>query len=121
MDNSILEKVYDLKDAIDEDPRVLDLLMKEKNMEENEEVMVLSYRYSRAQDEYNDALKHFQEDSDEMRKYQKKLYEAKQQLESHYLVREYLKSYKEVRLMYKEIEDLIITPFLDQLKCKNNL
>ncbi len=121
MDNIILEKVYNLKEVLDRDPRVLDLLMKEKNMEENEEVMVLSYHYSRAQDEYNDALKHFQEDSDEMRVYQKRLYETKQCLESHYLVREYLNSYKEVRLIYKKIEDLIIAPFFDKSKCKNIL
>lgn len=112
MDGSLLEKIYALKDAINNDPRVLDLLKKEKNMEENEEVMVLSYHYSRAQDEYNNALKHYKEDSDEIKIYQKKLFEAKQKLDSHCLVKDYLKAYKEVRLMYKEIEELIINPFI---------
>ena len=118
MNDVVLEKIYALKEALNNDPRVVDLLKKEKAMEESEEVMVLSYRYSRAQDDYSDALKHYKEDSDEIKIYQRKLFEAKQILDAHPLVREYLKAYQEVRLMYEKIESVIILPFSSKVKCE---
>ena len=112
MQDKMLEKIYSLKDAIENDERILDLQNKEKIMEENEEVMVLSYRYSCAQNDYNDALKHYGEGSEELKVYQKKLFIATENLDSHPLVKDYLKAYQEVRLMYEEIEKNLIKPFI---------
>lgn len=118
MNELLLSKIYDLKEAIDNDPRIILLKEKEAIMENNDEVMLLSYYYSRAQDDYSDALKYYVEGSEELKEYQRKLFKAKEKLDSHPLVQDYLKAYQEVRLMYENIESTLITPFKSKITCK---
>ena len=106
-----MKEAYALKELMETDERVIKLKKDEEEMENNEEVMRLSYIFSCAQNEYNDILKHFKVDSEEAKKYQKKLYEAKTNLDSHPLVRKYLQSYQEVRLIYNKIQKEIFKPF----------
>ena len=118
MNELLLSKIYDLKEALDNDPRIILLKEKETIMENNDEVMMLSYYYSRAQDVYCDALKYYVEGSEELKEYQRKLFIAKEKLDSHPLVQDYLKAYQEVRLMYENIESTLITPFKSKITCK---
>lgn len=111
MDEELIKQAYALKELLDSDERVLKLNEAEKEMENSEGVMRLSYAYSVAQDEYNDALRHFKIESNEARELQKKLYEAKKSLDEHPLVQNYLKRYQDVRLMYNKIQNELFKPF----------
>ena len=106
-----MKEAYTLKEVMESDERVIKLKQDEFRMENNEEVMRLSYAFSCAQDEYNDILKHFKAESEEAKKYQRKLFETKTKLDSHPLVKNYLQSYQAVRLMYNQIQREIFKPF----------
>ncbi len=118
MEDELIEKTYALKESLDHDERLLLLKEKEREMEENEEVMLLSYYFQRAQDEYNDALRHFKEESEEVKKAQKILFEKKKALDEHPLVQAYLKAYKDVREVYEEIQQTLFEPFHTAYQCK---
>ncbi len=118
MEDVLMSKIYQLKECLLRDERVLDLEAKEKRMEQDEEVMVLSYRFNCAQNDYNDALRHYEEGSQELLAYQKKLYESKKALESHPLVQDYLKAYKKVRELYHEMESVLFADFKENINCQ---
>lgn len=117
MDETILRKTYTLQHAIENDERVQRLVQKEKEMEEDEEVMVLSYHFSLAQNDYNDALRHFSEESEEVRKAQRVLFEKKKQLDEHPKVRAYLLAFQEVRHMYDQMQMDLFDPFIKHDSC----
>ena len=119
MDEKLMVQAYKLKDALENDERVLALSKAEKIMENDEDVMQLSYRFSLANDNYNETLRHFPLDSDEARKAQKELYEAKKNLDAHPLVSDYLKKYQQVRLMYEQVDKLIFNKFNNKPDCKS--
>ena len=102
-----LELAYELNDLISSDPRVISLVQKEKEMENNEEVMALSYNKQLKETYLSDALKHFSKDSPEVRKAHVELFHAYEKFDAHPLVKEYLKAYKEVEAFYKEIDDAL--------------
>ena len=108
-----MEKVYslceELSNALKNDKRVVDLSIKEKLMEENEEAMRLSYNKDLKEIAYNDALKHFSKDSKEVKKAQRDLFLAKKELESLQVVKDYLKAYKKVRELYDEINNILFS------------
>lgn len=118
MEEELLKKICQLKELLDNDERVLELKTKEKIMEENEEVMVLAYRYSCRQTEYNDALKHYGESSNELLTAQKQLADSKKELESHPLVIDYLKAFQKVRELYQSIDEHLFGPFKKSIMCK---
>ena len=109
MTEKIIELSYKLNDAINHDERIIHLNEVEKRMNECEEVMSLSYKKDMALDRYNEMLKCFKEDSEEVNNARKLLAEAKKNLESHELVREYLKAYQEVRLLFEHINDSLFS------------
>ncbi len=119
MDEKLMVQAYKLKDALENDERVLALSKAEKLMENDEDVMRLSYRFSLANDNYNETLRHFPLDSDEARKAQKELYEAKKNLDAHPLVSDYLKKYQQVRLMYEQVDKVIFNKFNNKHYCKS--
>ena len=61
--------------------------------------------------EYEDALKHFGENSKEAATAQKKLYEAKLNLDLNPLVKEYNEAFKEVRKIYDLINKELFGEF----------
>ena len=77
-----------------------------------------AYYFQRAQDEYNDALRHYKEESEEVKKAQKTLFEKKKALDEHPLVQAYLKAYKAVREVYEEIQQTLFEPFHTAYQCK---
>ena len=108
---TISELTSELKNKIENSEIMQSLLIYEKEMENNEEVMALSYRYSCAQVDYSDLLKYYKEDSDEVRNAQKKLYESKLKLETHPVVKKYLDKYQELKDLYREIENELFERF----------
>lgn len=105
----IYELAYQLNQEISSDSRVILLDEIEKKMNDDEEVMALSYKKDVAVDNYEFALNHFGEKSKEVEEAQKKLHEAKLALDSHPVVREYLEAYGKVRDMYFEINELLFS------------
>ena len=116
MDERILEKTYQLKRALDSDPRILALNEIEARMNTNEEVMALSYKKDVALNHYNEMLKYYKDDSEEVIKARQELAKAKKELESHPIVREYLSCYQAVRLLFEEINKALFS-YLNKNAC----
>lgn len=97
----------ELKDLLDNDERIIRLNKLENELNNNEEVMALSYQKDLAVSSYSDALNHFANNAEEMKKYQHDLFLKKEALDNHPLVKEYLKAYSEVRDLYFQINEIL--------------
>ena len=97
----------ELKDLLDNDERIIRLNKLENELNNNEEVMALSYQKDLAVSSYSDALNHFANNSEEMKKYQHELFLKKEALDNHPLVKSYLKAYSEVRDLYFQINEIL--------------
>ena len=97
----------ELKDLLDNDERIIRLNKLENELNNNEEVMALSYQKDLAVSAYSDALNHFANDSEEIKKYQHELFLKKEALDNHPLVKSYLKAYSEVRDLYFQINEIL--------------
>ena len=98
---------YELKELIDQDERFIRLNKIEKEMENNEEVMALSYNKDLKETYLSDMLKHFPHNSPEVKHAHVELFRASERLDAHPLVKEYLKAYKEVEVILKEVNSII--------------
>jgi cell fate (sporulation/competence/biofilm development) regulator YlbF (YheA/YmcA/DUF963 family) len=97
----------ELKDLLDNDECIIRLNKLENELNNNEEVMALSYQKDLAVSAYSDALNHFANDSEEIKQYQHELFLKKEALDNHPLVKEYLKAYSEVRDLYFQINEIL--------------
>ena len=97
----------ELKDLLDNDERIIRLNKLENELNNNEEVMALSYQKDLAVSSYSDALNHFANNAEEMKKYQHELFLKKEALDNHPLVKSYLKAYSEVRDLYFQINEIL--------------
>ena len=118
-----MSDIYSLSSELNEllvnDERIIFLNKLEKEMNENEEVMALAYQKDLAVSNYNDALNHFSNDSEEVKKAQHELHLKKEALDNHPLVREYLSAYSKVRDLYLEINEILFSDLNPNLKrCK---
>ena len=106
---------YELKELLENDERFILLNKIEREMENNEEVMALSYNKDLKETYLSDALKHFKHDSPEVKHAHVELFHASEKLDSHPLVKEYYKAYKEVEKVLEEINNILFS----DLKKKN--
>ena len=111
----------ELKDLLDNDERIIRLNKLENELNNNEEVMALSYQKDLAVSSYSDALNHFANNSEEMKKYQHELFLKKEALDNHPLVKSYLKAYSEVRDLYFQINEILFNDLSLHLKEKRVL
>ena len=111
MNQKLLEKSSGLKKELDSLPEVIELEHLNKLLNENEEVMKLSYRKDFCATKYEDAVKYFGLESDEAREAQTTLYQAKLELDTNELVKAYNEQYKKVRKIYDKINEEIFNPF----------
>ena len=111
----------ELKDLLDNDERIIRLNKLENELNNNEEVMALSYQKDLAVSAYSDALNHFANNSEEIKKYQHELFLKKEALDNHPLVKEYLKAYSEVRDLYFQINEILFNDLSLHLKEKRAL
>ena len=107
MDDRVYNLSLELKELINKDERFLRLNELEKELENNEEVMRLAYLKDLANSEYNDALKIYKEDDENLVKARLKLKEAKEKLDTHPLTVKYLEAYKKVRDLLLEVNDIL--------------
>ena len=117
MDSKTILSGYELKEALLNDERIIHLDEVEERMNNDEEVMRLCYLKDMANDHYNQMLKYFDEDSEEVKKAQKEFFLAKKQFEELPLVKEYLAAYKIVRELYDEINKILFSD-LNRNLCK---
>lgn len=108
----------ELKDLLDDDERIVRLNKLEKQMNENEEVMALSYQKDLAVSSYSDALNHYANNSPEIKKYHHELFLKKEALDNHPLVKDYLKAFSEVRDLYFQINEILFNDLSLHLKEK---
>lgn len=111
----------ELKDLLDNDERLIRLNKLENELNNNEEVMALSYQKDLAVSAYSDALNHFANGSEEIKKYQHELFLKKEALDNHPLVKSYLKAYSEVRDLYFQINEILFNDLSLHLKEKRTL
>lgn len=111
----------ELKDLLDNDERIIRLNKLENELNNNEEVMALSYQKDLAVSAYSDALNHFANDSEEIKKYQHELFLKKEALDNHPLVKSYLKAYSEVRDLYFQINEILFNDLSLHQKEKRTL
>ena len=111
----------ELKDLLDNDERIIRLNKLENELNNNEEVMALSYQKDLAVSAYSDALNHFANDSEEIKKYQHELFFKKEALDNHPLVKSYLKAYSEVRDLYFQINEILFNDLSLHQKEKRTL
>ena len=111
----------ELKDLLDNDERLIRLNKLENELNNNEEVMALSYQKDLAVSAYSDALNHFANNSEEIKKYQHELFLKKEALDNHPLVKEYLRAYSEVRDLYFQINEILFNDLSLHLKEKRTL
>ena len=102
-----IKVAYELKELLDKDERFVRLNKIEKEMEQNEEVMALSYNKDLKETYLSDALKHFPSGSKEVKHAHVELFRASEKLDSHPLVKEYLKSYKEVEEVLNKVNEIL--------------
>jgi len=110
MNQILFEKVNQLKAEIANSPEVKELNRLNSLLENDEEVMKLCYKKDCAVTKYEDALKHFGENSDEAISAQKELHQAKLALDSNDLVKQYNEQFKIVRKIYDKINEEIFNP-----------
>ncbi len=111
----------ELKDLLDNDERLIRLNKLENELNNNEEVMALSYQKDLAVSAYSDALNHFANDSEEIKQYQHELFLKKEALDNHPLVKSYLKTYSEVRDLYFQINEILFNDLSLHQKEKRTL
>ena len=111
MEEKIYLLAYKLKNAIENDDRIIYLNKLEEKMNNDEKVMTLSYKKDLAINEYEDALRHFGENSNISNESFKNLLYAKETLYSFPLVKEYIEAYKKVRDLYLEINGILFDDF----------
>jgi hypothetical protein len=111
MEERLLTKINLLKKAIDTDLRVQKLNYINKLVNLDETLIILAYKRDCKETIYEDAIKHFGENSKEVEIAQKELYFAKKAVDEFPLSVQYNRAYKEVRLMYKQINDLLFKDF----------
>lgn len=91
----------------------------ERQMENDNDVLVLSNIFMMTQREYSDALKHYDENSNEIKPYLQKMHEAKYNLDIHPLVVEYYKCLKEVNEPLRYLEFNLLSKFKEKMgSCK---
>lgn len=108
----------ELKDLLDNDERLIRLNKLENELNNNEEVMALSYQKDLAVSSYSDALNHYANNSEEIKKYQHELFLKKEALDNHPLVKEYLKAFSEVRDLYFQVNEILFNDLSLRLKEK---
>lgn len=109
------EKLYilasELKELVNKDERITLLNISEKNMEESEEVQLLSYQKDVITSEYSSLLNIYSPSDDVIKNVISRLSEAKSKLQSHPLVKDYLDKYKTIKELYEEMNHILFSSF----------
>ena len=111
MNQILLDKASKLKEEIESMPEVIELERLNKLLNEDEEVMRLCYKKDLCAAKFEDAMRHFGDNSEQTIKAQQELYQAKLELDKNELVKAYNKQLGIVREIYAKINKEIFDPF----------
>ena len=106
MEQGLLDKILDLKKALDNEDIVKKLNDIELKMENDDIVKAHAYRLDCACIQYSDALKIYDIDNPILKTYHDKINQAKIELDGLNIVRQYYESFRQVRKLYDEINSI---------------
>lgn len=109
--NNIHDCITEIAKEIKSRPCYYELKKQEELLENDEEVIRLSNDFSKAQIDYSDGLKHYEDGSIELKKLFEKVKETKTKLDSHPLVIEYYRIFSEVNEPLNYIQFKLISLF----------
>lgn len=118
MDKTLIESLYQFKDMIAHDERIILLNQYEKEMMDDDEVMKLTYNKDECNRQYEDVLRFHDEMDECVKEKRNKLITSKDKLYSHPLVKRYLKQYNEVNNLYIQINEIIFANFTENFCIK---
>lgn len=109
------DKIYFLANSINEelkkDPRIIALNEVEKELNDSYEVYLLSNKKDQALEEYTRYKDLYEDNSPILKESLLKLKSAKEDLNNHPLVKKYLELYSEVRNLYLEIDNIVLSNY----------
>jgi len=110
MNSKLADLIEKIKELLMETPEYKSLILAEKEMEESDEVKVLSYKKDLALMEYNDALKIYNDkDNIYVIDAKKKLAKSIEILNAHTLVKIYNEKYNKFKEICNEISSIIFS------------
>ena len=113
MNSELMCKCLDLNDKLKDSTEYKELVKAEKDMQEDEQVCLLSYKKDMRILDLEDAMKHYKENSIEVLKAQKALSEATYELNNNELVKIYKEKLETLNELYKKIEDILFKGIKD--------
>lgn len=119
LNQNLLIALSNLRKALKEDARIINLANKEKAMENSLEVQNLQRVFRTHEKRYNECLQNYHQDHPEVRDAQKALYLAKKAFDEHPLVLAYRDAYLEVQTLTKHINDVLFSPFIPRKDGRN--
>ncbi len=114
MNEELINKAYNLKEAINVSLTMKNLLEAEQELENNDEAKILSYKMDVEASHYSDILKIYPSDSKEAKEAQHKLYLAKKELDELEVVKKYNKAYKEAKLLFNDINRILFSKYMEE-------
>ena len=120
MDARSLQCIEDLRSCLELDPRVLELEKLEKELQSDPELFSLSQKMKEAEADYIQKKLSFGEEDPETQKAQKEFASIKEKLFSSPKASAYISAYSEIRLLYKQIDEILFGPFRFEAPCRRN-
>ncbi|MFA6667317.1 MAG: hypothetical protein WCS51_03055 [Bacilli bacterium] len=103
MNEKLLLDLINLQKEIKNTEEYKDVLLKNSLLENSDEVKLLSYKKDMAIVEYEDTLKHYNKNSNEVLSAEKVMAKSIYELNNHKLVKEYNASFAKLNNVYEEI------------------
>lgn len=119
MEKVLIENLYQFKDMISQDERIILLNQYEDEMMNDEEVMKLTYIKDKCNREYEDTLRFHDEMDECVKEKRNKLIKSKDNLYAHPLVKRYLKQYNEINNLFLQINEIIFGNFNENFCIKD--
>lgn len=111
MEKFITDEILALSKAMKDDPRFKNLDELEEEVNSNSVIFALSKRKDEAEKSYSFALPLYKKGSAELTKAEHDLYEAKLAIDNEPISKKYTEAYAKVADIYREIDDIIFSPF----------
>lgn len=118
MENQTIQALLDLRSALDNDPRILQLAKSEEALSASEEITSLKKVVDEASERYSFDVSHFGEESENAKASLHELFLAKKSLDEHPLSRQYNADYSVVRKLYGQIDSELIGPYRAHRRCE---
>ena len=117
MDEKLARQVEELKKAMGEDPRFQELNEADSLLRKDPEALSLEGEKEKAEEAFNEALRHYGEKSSEAVEARKVLYRAKLALDECPAAKRYYAAYVPVRDLLAQIDDMLFGEFREKRGC----